>query len=108
VTRCSCRDLLEGAASRTIPRIAIDDSSKTAGAAQMSTQGEEHYEHAATLAASQGARMVELQALTRLAELRRSTGAEAASVRRLQGVYDAFTEGFDTPPLARAAAMLAR
>jgi hypothetical protein len=51
--------------------------------------------------------MPQLQALTRLAELRRGTPGEEAARLALLEVYDGFTEGFDTPQLAAARAALA-
>ncbi|MFL6206131.1 MAG: ATP-binding protein [Acidimicrobiales bacterium] len=60
------------------------------------------FEEAAALAASRGARMLELEALLRLASLR--PGAEPLA--RLRAVYDTFSEGFDTVQLTRARALL--
>jgi hypothetical protein len=51
--------------------------------------------------------MVELEALTRLAAVRRwGTPQREDSVRRLRQLYDTFTEGFDGPQLAAARAVL--
>jgi predicted ATPase len=67
---------------------------------------EARFEHAAALAGTRGARMVELEALTRLASLRRGGSQELSALQRLRERYDAFTEGLDTPQLAAARALL--
>jgi hypothetical protein len=64
------------------------------------------FERAAAHAGGRGARMMQLQALTRLAELRRGTPGEAEARRALQEVYVTFTEGLDTPQLVAARAAL--
>jgi hypothetical protein len=51
--------------------------------------------------------MIELQAATRLARLAGAAEAREA-IARLQEVYDSFTEGFDTPDLIEARAILDR
>ena len=50
--------------------------------------------------------MAELEALTRLVALRRGNAQEPDTRRRLRDYYDSFTEGFDTPQLAAAKAVL--
>jgi hypothetical protein len=75
------------------------DPPDTAGAALL-------FERAAGLAAERGARMLELQALTRLANLRRGTPRETEARECLRRVLDTFTEGFTTPPLVAARAAL--
>jgi predicted ATPase len=64
------------------------------------------FELAAANAGSRGARMVELEALTRLAALRRDGSPNSDIVRRLRRLYDTFTEGFGSPPLVAARAHL--
>lgn len=64
------------------------------------------FERAAVLSADRGARMVELQALTRLATLHRGGPAGDDTLRRLRELYDTFTEGFATPQLRAAEATL--
>ena len=64
------------------------------------------FERAAELAQARGARMVELQAATRLAYLRRDTARAGAAQRVLRDVLDRFTEGFTTPQLVAARAAL--
>jgi predicted ATPase len=63
-------------------------------------------EHVALLAGARGCRMAQLQALTRLATLRRGTTGEHETLHDLQQVYDTFDEGFDLPQLASARAAL--
>src|SRR5262249_24806587 len=75
------------------------DPPDTAGA-------EELFARAADLARDRGARMVELQALTRLAHLRRDTPGRDAARQVLRDVLDTFTEGFGTPQLVAAKAAL--
>jgi predicted ATPase/class 3 adenylate cyclase len=64
------------------------------------------YEHTARLAQQHGLRMTELRAATRLVKLQRDTGAGASARDALHAVYDSFTEGFDTPDLLAARAVL--
>jgi hypothetical protein len=64
------------------------------------------FEQAALIAGSRGARMVELQAITRLAVARRGAAEYEETVHRLRRLYDMFTEGFDTPQLAAAREIL--
>jgi predicted ATPase len=64
------------------------------------------FEQAATNAGSRGARMIELQALTRLAAVQSEASTKEDTLRRLRRLYDTFTEGFDSPPLAAARARL--
>jgi hypothetical protein len=63
------------------------------------------FEQAAALSADRRARMLELQALTRLARLRRGPARDDAR-RRLRDLYETFTEGHDCAPLRAAAASL--
>ena len=67
---------------------------------------EEHFERAAALARERGARMVELQAATRLATTRRGTPREAEARAALRDIVDSFTEGFDEPQFVAARAAL--
>ncbi|MDP8932317.1 MAG: adenylate/guanylate cyclase domain-containing protein [Actinomycetota bacterium] len=53
-----------------------------------------------------GARMPQLRAATRLTRLRRAAGKEPDGADLLRGVYQTFTEGFDTPDLVEARAVL--
>jgi predicted ATPase len=65
------------------------------------------FERVVKVTAEQQARLPQLQALTRLATLRRGTPDEAAAQDALRELYDGFTEGFDTAPLVAARAALA-
>ncbi len=56
-------------------------------------------------ATSSGARMTQLEAATRLARLAKSTGRTDAATR-LRDVFETFTEGFETPALREARAVL--
>jgi predicted ATPase/class 3 adenylate cyclase len=58
------------------------------------------------VAADLGVRLPRLRAATRLTRLRRATGKRPRSPDLLRGVYQTFTEGFDTPDLAEARAVL--
>jgi hypothetical protein len=60
-------------------------------------------ESACDVAGVWGVRVSQLRAATRLARM--GTGADALDV--LRGVYETFTEGFDTPDLVAARAVLA-
>jgi predicted ATPase len=70
------------------------------------TAAEASFELAATNAGSRGARMVELEALTRLAALHGDGSPHPNTAHRLRRLYDTFTEGFDSPPLVAARAHL--
>jgi predicted ATPase len=63
-------------------------------------------ELAAELSAGRGARMVELEALTRLASIDSGTPLQDQSLGRLRDVYQTFTEGHASAPLRAAAAAL--
>lgn len=65
-------------------------------------------ETAITTARRQGARMFELRATTRLAELLESQGRRPEASRRLGEIYASFTEGHRTPDLRAAKALLDR
>jgi len=67
---------------------------------------EDVLEHVVSLASERGCRMAHLQALTRLAGLRRGTPHERDTLRALRQVYDTLAEGFDLPQLASARAAL--
>ena len=74
--------------------------------ARDSAGGEAHFEEAATLAGARSARMVELEALTRLVAVRRGGPKGEDTLRRLRDLYEGFTEGFGTQQLAAARAVL--
>jgi hypothetical protein len=66
---------------------------------------EARFDRAAVIAGSRRARMIELQALTRLVTLR-SGARQQETLQRLGQLYEWFTEGFDTPQLAAARSLL--
>jgi predicted ATPase len=68
--------------------------------------GEELYRKALSIAGEQGAKLWELRAAMSLARLRRDQGCSAAARNLLAPVYGWFTEGFDTPDLKEAKALL--
>ena len=62
--------------------------------------------HAISVARSQGARLWELRAVTSLATLLRERGTRVEARNLLASTYGWFTEGFDTPDLKKAKALL--
>jgi predicted ATPase len=67
---------------------------------------EELYRTALGIAQEQGAKLWELRAAMSLAGLRRDQGRRAEARDLLARVYSWFTEGFDTPDLTEAKALL--
>jgi predicted ATPase len=67
---------------------------------------EELYRKALGIAEEQGAKLWELRAAVSLARLRRDQGRHAEARDLLAPVYGWFTEGFDTPDLKEAKALL--
>jgi predicted ATPase len=67
---------------------------------------EELYRKALGIAAEQEAKLWELRAAASLARLRRDQGRPAEARYLLAPVYNWFTEGFDTPDLKDAKALL--
>jgi predicted ATPase len=67
---------------------------------------EELYRNALSIAEDQGAKLWELRAAVSLARLRRDQGRRAEARNLLAPVYGWFTEGFDTPDLKDAKALL--
>jgi predicted ATPase len=74
-----------------------DDTENDAGA---------EFQHATPVARVQSAKLWELRASTSLARLRRDQGRHAEARDLLAPVYGWFTEGFDTPDLKQAKALL--
>ena len=66
----------------------------------------EAYRQATELARQQKSRSLELRAMTSLARLWRTQGRAVQAYEGLAAVYQAFTEGFDTPDLQEAKALL--
>ena len=67
---------------------------------------EELYSNALSIAREQGAKLWELRAASSLARLRRDQGRRVEARKLLAPVYGWFTEGFDTPDLKEAKALL--
>jgi tetratricopeptide (TPR) repeat protein len=67
---------------------------------------EESYRRALSIATQQGAKTFELRAATSLARLWRDEGKRTEARNLLAPIYDWFTEGFDTPVLMEAKALL--
>jgi predicted ATPase len=67
---------------------------------------EGQYRKALGIAREQEAKLWELRASASLARLRRDQGCRAEARDLLIPVYDWFTEGFDTPDLTEAKALL--
>ncbi|HSN54072.1 MAG TPA: AAA family ATPase [Candidatus Sulfomarinibacteraceae bacterium] len=67
---------------------------------------EQSFRRALAVARAQGALSLELRAATSLAELLRGSSRAAEARDTLSGVYGRFTEGFDTPDLVDARALL--
>jgi predicted ATPase len=71
-----------------------------------SEAAEELYRKALSIATEQGAKLWELRAAASLARFRRDQGRRAEARDLLAPVYGWFTEGFDTPDLKDAKALL--
>jgi predicted ATPase len=71
-----------------------------------SEAAEELYRKALSIAEEQGAKLWELRAVASLARRRRDQGRPAEARDLLAPVYGWFTEGFDTPGLKEAKALL--
>ena len=67
---------------------------------------EEHYRKALSIAVEQDAKLWELRAATSLARLWRDQGRRTEARDLLAPIYGWFTEGFDTPDLKEARALL--
>ena len=67
---------------------------------------EESYRQALAIATQQGAKTYELRGATVLARLWRDEGKRTEARNLLAPVYNWFTEGFDTPVLMEAKALL--
>jgi predicted ATPase/class 3 adenylate cyclase len=70
------------------------------------TAAEARFAHAAATARQQGAKLWELRATTRLARLWREQGRRGEAHDLLSPLYSQFTEGFGTPDLQAASAIL--
>jgi predicted ATPase/class 3 adenylate cyclase len=83
------------------PTISLPRSSSQAEA-----EAEECFHRAIDVARRQAAKSLELRAVTRLARLWQQQGKREEARNRLAEIYDWFTEGFDTPDLKEAKALL--
>jgi predicted ATPase len=70
------------------------------------TAAEARFAHAAATARQQGAKLWELRGATRVAQLWREQGRRGEAHDLLNPLYSQFTEGFGTPDLQAASAML--
>jgi predicted ATPase len=70
------------------------------------TAAEARFAHAVATARQQGAKLWELRAATRLARLWRQQGRRGDAHDLLAPLYSQFTEGFGTPDLQAASAIL--
>ena len=70
------------------------------------SEAEQQYRQAIAVAERQSAKLFQLRASTSLARLWRDQGKRAEAYDLLAPVYDWFTEGFDTPVLKEAKALL--
>jgi predicted ATPase len=69
-------------------------------------EAEQNYHRALAVARQQSAKLFELRAATSLARLWRDQGKRSEARDLLAPVYNWFTEGFDTPVLKEAKALL--
>jgi predicted ATPase len=70
------------------------------------TAAEQNYHQALSVARPQGARIFELRAATSLARLWRHQGKQTEAHHLLEPIHGWFSEGFDTPVLKEANALL--
>ncbi|MFN8470244.1 MAG: AAA family ATPase [Caldilineaceae bacterium] len=73
---------------------------------QPDDQIEANYQHAIAIARSQQAKSLELRATLQLSRLWHRQGKTAIARQSLGAIYGSFTEGFDTPDLQEAKALL--
>jgi predicted ATPase len=73
---------------------------------QAEVEAETHFHRAIEIARRQGAKSLELRAVTSLARLWRQQGKKREARNRLAEIYKWFTEGFDTADLKDAKALL--
>ena len=67
-----------------------------------------HQVQSAALARKQGALAWELRAAMTLARLRANQGRQSEAIELLEGVYNRFTEGFETVDLLAARSLLGK
>jgi len=88
-----------------IPELSLLKGDLLTGAGAGDADAAYWFHRAFDLAASDGVRMTQLRAAVRLCRLWRNQGRNDAD-RLLRSVYDTFTEGFATPDLTEARALL--
>ena len=77
-----------------------------AGSSQNEVEAEAGFRQAIAVAQAQGAKSMELRAATSLARLWSKQGKRKEACERIAPLYGWFTEGFDTPDLEDAKALL--
>ena len=77
-----------------------------AGSSQNEVEAEAGFRQAIAVAQAQGAKSMELRAATSLARLWSKQGKRTEACERIAPLYGWFTEGFDTPDLEDAKALL--
>jgi tetratricopeptide (TPR) repeat protein len=100
-TRRNDERILEAEMYRIRGRALLSESRVEAG-----TEAQSSLEEALAIARRQGAQSLELRASRDLARIRRSEGRRADARDLLLPVYNRFTEGFHTPDLKEAKALL--
>lgn len=66
----------------------------------------ESYSKALDIVRHQDAKVLELRATASLSQLRQKQGRKAEALQMLTKIYDWFTEGFETPDLKTARALI--
>ncbi len=98
--------LLQAAAREGWPGVATAGWPVTGMEAPVCGAAEACYHRALEIARRQQAKMLELRAAMILSRLWRHTGQRQAALHLLAGIYDGFTEGFETAHLQEASALL--
>lgn len=99
------RDVPDAPTGMAAPHAAILEGRLLAANAEYA-EAETCFNDAIELAQPQGSLFCELLAVMGIARVRQSQGSHEEGRAALQTVYDRFTEGFDTPPLVEARALL--
>ena len=76
------------------------------GAAPADKRAEEYFRRALQTAREQCAKSLELRAIMSLSRLLQRRGERSEARQMLTGIYNWFTEGFDTPDLQEARALI--
>jgi DNA-binding SARP family transcriptional activator/tetratricopeptide (TPR) repeat protein len=83
-----------------------ETASSVVGRPSSAEEAQTCFQRALDVARDQGARWLELRAAVSLARLWQGQGRRDEARELLDGIYDCFTEGFDTPDLVEAKALL--